>query len=287
MIFNKKFKLVTVIGCLCAGGISAQAISEESEESEESDESKESNNNVVLVTAGKRGASALQDVPMSISVATSDMIEKKGLVGMEDYLSTLPATNFLERGAGRNGIIIRGVTASPQSDSTVGVYIDETPVSGLGDFGGGNPDLKFVDMARIEVLRGPQGTLYGDGSIAGTIRAIPNEPELNVFSGNIAGNFSSTADQGGDNTMLQGVFNLPVVEDSFALRIVGYDYDNSGYYESISGSNAAKQTWAQAFGGIATDKSDVGSDEYTGGRITALWQVTDDFDATLDRKSVV
>jgi len=72
--------------------------------------------------------------------------------------------------------------------------------------------------------------------------------------------------------MLRGIVNIPVVEDTFAVRIVGYDFDNSGYYESVSGSNADKQVWAQAFGGVATDKDDVGSDGYTGGRISALWQ---------------
>ena len=84
-----------------------------------------------------------------------------GLVGMDD-LSALHchATNFLDRGAGRNGIIIRGVTASPQTDATVGVYVGETPLTGLGSASpgsGGNPDLKYVDMQRVEVLRGPSG----------------------------------------------------------------------------------------------------------------------------------
>jgi len=238
----------------------------------------------IVVTATKRGNTNVQDIPLSISVASEDMIAKTGMVGMDDYLRTLPSTNFLDRGAGRNGIIVRGVTASPQSDVTVGVYIGETPLTGLGSSSpgsGGNPDLKYVDMQQVEVLRGPQGTLYGDGSIAGTVRAIPNAPDLSAFSGEIAGNYSSTADAGDDNTMLRGVFNMPVVEDKFAVRVVGYDYDNSGYYESVSGSNADKQFWAEAFGGIATDKDDVGSDQYTGGRVSALWQVTDNFDASL------
>ncbi len=238
----------------------------------------------VVVTASKRGDVSAQDTALSISVASSDMIAKQGLVGMDDFLRATPATNFLDRGAGRNGIIIRGVTASPQTDATVGVYIDETPLTGLGSSSpgsGGNPDLKFVDMERVEVLRGPQGTLYGDGSIAGTVRVIPNAPDLTTLSGEIAGNSSSTAGEGGDNTMLRGVLNIPVVKDTFAIRVVAYDYDNSGYYKSVAGSNADKQIWAGAFGGITADKGDVGSDEYTGGRISALWQVTETFDVSL------
>ena len=185
------------------------------------------------MTASKRGDVNLQDTAMSISVASEDMIAKTGMVGMDDFLRTLPSTNFLDRGAGRNGIIIRGVTASPQTDATVGVYVGETPLTGLGSASpgsGGNPDLKYVDMQRIEVLRGPQGTLYGDGSIAGTVRAIPNRPDLYAFSGEITGSYSSTAMTGRRQHNVAGVLNLPCVEDTFALRVVAYDYDNSGYY---------------------------------------------------------
>jgi len=268
---NKKLKLAAAVAGLYAGCVSTQAVSAEGNSLALEE---------IVVTATKRGDANLQEIAMSISVASEDMIAKQGLVGMDDFLRSTPSTNFLDRGAGRNGIIIRGVTASPQSDATVGVYIDETPLTGLGSASpgsGGNPDLKYVDMERIEVLRGPQGTLYGDGSIAGTVRVIPNAPNLSALSGEIAGNFSSTADEGGDNTMLRGVLNIPVVKDTFAIRVVAYDYDNSGYYKSVAGSNADKQIWADAFGGVITDKDDVGSDEYTGGRVSALWQVSDTF----------
>ena len=272
---KKKLKLAAAVAGLYAAYVSTQAVTAEDDTLALEE---------VVVTATKRGDASLQEIAMSISVASEDMIAKQGLVGMDDFLRSTPSTNFLDRGAGRNGIIIRGVTASPQSDATVGVYIDETPLTGLGSASpgsGGNPDLKYVDMERIEVLRGPQGTLYGDGSIAGTVRVIPNAPNLSALSGEIAGNFSSTADEGGDNTMLRGVLNIPVVKDTFAIRAVAYDYDNSGYYKSVAGSNADKQIWADAFGGVITDKDDVGSDEYTGGRVSALWQVSDTFDVSL------
>ena len=80
--------------------------------------------------------------------------------------------------------------------------------------------------------------------------------------------------------MLRGVLNLPVVEDKFAIRIVGYDYDNSGYYENVAGDSADKAVWADAFGGIVMSRG-TGDDQYTGGRITALWQVSQDFNVTL------
>lgn len=270
MTLSKKAKLAAVIGSLCAGGFGAQAASADEAGTVLQE---------ILVTATKRGDASTLDIPASISVADEDLISKRGMVGMEDYLRTLPSTNFLDRGAGRNGIIMRGVTASPQDDMAVGVYIDETPVTGMGSFGSGNPDLKYVDMQRIEVLRGPQGTLYGDSTIAGTVRVIPNAPDLSGFSAEIAGSASSTADLGGQNSMVRGVLNLPVIEDKFAIRVVGYDYDNSGYYENIAGDSATKKTWADAFGGGVTS-GEAGDDQYTGGRITAFWQVSDDFDVT-------
>ena len=269
MNLNKKTKLAAVLGSLCAAGLNVSLASADSPVIEE-----------VIVSASKRGDVSVMDIPASISVASGDLISKRGMVGMDDFLRSLPSTNFLDRGAGRNGIIMRGVTASPQDDIAVGVYIDETPVAGMGSLGGGNPDLKYVDMQRIEVLRGPQGTLYGDGSIAGTVRVIPNAPDLSGFSAEIAGSASSTADLGGQNTMLRGVLNLPVVEDKFAIRVVGYDYDNSGYYKNIAGDNAAKKIVADEFGGVVTS-GEAGDDQYTGGRITALWQVSEDFDVTL------
>ena len=268
MNLTEKAKLAAVLGSLCAAGLNVSLASADSRAIEE-----------VIVSASKRGDVSVMDISASISVASGDLISKRGMVGMDDFLRSLPSTNFLDRGAGRNGIIIRGVTASPQDDVAVGVYIDETPVTGMGNEFGGNPDLKYVDMQRIEVLRGPQGTLYGDGSIAGTVRAIPNAPDLSDFAVEIAGSSSSTADLGGQNTMMRAVLNLPVVEDKFAIRVVGYDYDNSGYYQNVAGDDTAKAVWKEAFGGIVTN-AEAGSDEYTGGRITALWQVSDDFSLT-------
>ena len=269
MNFKNKAKLAAAIGTLCIGGFTTSLVSAQSSGIEE-----------VIVTANKRGDTSVLDIAASISAASGDQISKRGMVGMDDYLRALPSANFLDRGAGRNGIIIRGVTASPQDDIAVGVYIDETAVTGMGSLGGGNPDLKYVDMQRIEVLRGPQGTLYGDGSIAGTVRVIPNAPDLNGFSAEIAGSTSSTADLGGQNSMVRGVFNLPLVEDKFAIRVVGYDYDNSGYYENIAADSADKATWAEAFGGVVAS-GEAGDDQYSGGRITAFWQVSEDFDVTL------
>ena len=143
MIYRKKSKFLATIGTVCLSSIGAQTVNAQSTENGPNvlDE--------IIVTATKRGDSNVQDIPLSVAVASADLIDKSGLVGLDDFLRTLPSTNFLDRGAGRNGIIIRGVTASPQTDVTVGVYVDETPLTGLGSASpgsAGNPDLKYVDM---------------------------------------------------------------------------------------------------------------------------------------------
>ena len=113
--------------------------------------------------------------------------------------------------------------------------LGETPVTGLGSAGGfaGSADLKLVDIERVEVLRGPQGTLYGDASMGGAVRIIPASPNLEQVEGKLSTSYSQTSDRGvGNNNSVQGVFNLPLVEHELAIRGVAYRYDNSGYIKS-------------------------------------------------------
>ena len=240
----------------------------------------------IIVTANKREAS-LQDTAMSISAMTGDTIDKRGLVGMGDYLSSIPGVTVVDRGAGQNSIIIRGLSGDPQTENaTAGSYFGETSVSELGStssYGGaGNADIKLVDIERVEVLRGPQGTLYGSGSIGGTVRIIPVAPNLEKIEGTIATKFSQTGEEGGDNTMLQGVLNVPLIEDTLAVRAVVYQFDNSGYVKNVAASQpVAGLAVTESYGGIARDRDDVGNDSYTGVRISALWHPIDPLDITL------
>lgn len=231
----------------------------------------------LIVTANKR-AQSIQDVPLSISAFSSEDIEKKNLVDMDDYLTTLPGVNMIDMGAGRNSIFIRGVAADPQfEDRTVGVYFGEVPVSALS-LENGAANLKMVDISRVEVLRGPQGTLYGSGSMGGTVRVIPNNPDLSDLGGSIEGMYSNTDKKGGNNGMLQGVINIPIIEDKFAVRAVAYQYENSGYVENVSSS--AKAAAGLATGAVLLEQDEVGSDTTTGFRLSALWQATDDLSFT-------
>lgn len=192
-----------------------------------------------------------------------------------------------DRGAGQNSVIVRGIASTPQSENgAVGIYYGDTPVTDLitatGSGSSGNGDLKLVDMQRIEVLRGPQGTLYGSGSMGGTVRAIPNSPNLESTEGKLSARYSHTGDQGGGNSMVQGTLNLPLIEDKLAVRAVVYQFDNSGFIENVAASQPlANISTRVAQSGSAEDRGDIGSDEYTGFRVTGLWQATEELDVTL------
>jgi outer membrane receptor protein involved in Fe transport len=242
----------------------------------------------VVVTATKRETS-LQDTAMSISAIGGETIDKRNLVGMEDYLPFIPGVSMQDRGAGQNDIVIRGISIGSQFERNpaTGIYFGETPVTGLSTptdgQGAGSGDIKLVDIERVEVLRGPQGTLYGQGSLGGTVRVIPNKPSLSNFEGKVAARYSQTGEEGGDNTMVQGVINIPLIEDQLAVRAVAYQFDNDGYIDNIAASYQSESAVIAervAQGGIAVDRK-VGGAEYTGFRLSALWQPIEQLSVTL------
>lgn len=232
----------------------------------------------ITVTATKRETS-LQDTPMSITAIGSEEIARRGLVGMGDYLSSVPGVSVLEQGAGRTQVVIRGIAGNPQNDgfwgsSTTGVYFGEIPISGLAA-AGSHSDIKMVDIERVEVLRGPQGTLYGSSNLSGTVKNVPVSSNLQEFEGSFQAGLSSTGGLGGDNTEIKAVVNLPLVEGQLAVRAVAYRYDNSGYYKNIGPNDPDIAASIATYGAVSVARDDVGSDEYVGGRISALWTPTD------------
>lgn len=229
----------------------------------------------VVVSAQKRGDENLQGLAMSATVITSEMIDRRQLVGMDDYLRTVPGVTYQEYGAGRSTIVIRGISADPQENfQTTGTYINETPVTNLGDFGRSSPELKLIDVERVEILRGPQGTLYGASSVGGTVRIMTRQPQLDEFSGSVATTLSSTSNRGGTNYHGEGIINVPVVQDIFAIRAVGYSHEDSGYYRNIAASDPVKSASAERTGALALDRDDVGNSSLRGGRISARWLPT-------------
>ena len=279
---NKGYKAKLAVLFLSLSG--GSMVAGQGATAEEGETSKVTRLDEIIVTSLKREQS-IQDAAVSVMVLDSETITARGLVSMDDYLRMTAGVSHLEMGAGHSFTVIRGLSSNPQGEGfsagqTVGTYFGEIPLSGLRHF---NTDVKLVDMERVEVLRGPQGTLYGSGSMAGTVRNIPVAPRLDQLEGSVKVGYSNTGEAGGDNNVLQGVINIPVVEDKFAIRAVAYDLENSGYIQNIAASDADFFSLISTFGqeSLAVDQDGVGSDDYVGGRLTALWVPTDKLRATL------
>ena len=160
--------------------------------------------------------------------------------------------SYNDLGPGDKKYVIRGVTST--GPATVGVYYDETVItaSNSNDGGGREPDIRLFDLDRIEVLKGPQGTLYGASSMSGTIRYITKKPVLDKFEGYVQGEGSDTS-QGGANCGINGALNLPIVDGALALRLVGWDVQNNGFIDDvrIPAGPVKNANWDRTEGGRA------------------------------------
>jgi iron complex outermembrane receptor protein len=228
-------------------------------------------------------------VPISIGVVTASDIDRRSLVGSDDYLRGIPGVNQVEGGTQGQAIIIRGLETQTTlqnitSGSTVATYFGEAPTTASGGIvNSSNIDLKLVDIERVEVLRGPQGTAFGAGSLTGTVRTIPAAPNLGEFQGKVSAGYSLTANTGGDNYNFQAIGNFPVINEKLALRAVGYRFDESGFYRNRAASDSAYMQSVTELGGqdYAKDEEEVGSSSYMGGRIAALFKASDALKVTL------
>ena len=182
----------------------------------------------IIVTARKR-AEIAQDVPIALSVVTEKDLQDARAVSVEDLSRTVPNLQIVNTGAaGSYTAVARGITnlvSTPESTSVLGVYVDEAPVSA---FGASIPDAALFDIERVEFLRGPQGTLFGEGSEAGTIRLITNKPDSHAFSAKFEGTDYGTRD-GANSWNGRGAVNIPLVADQLAARIVGSFRDDGGW----------------------------------------------------------
>ena len=195
----------------------------------------------ITVTATKR-ATDLQDTPISIQALGEEKLEELNIANFDDYIRYLPNVNSAGRGPGQSSVFIRGM-ATDSSDQTsveigapvpnVALYLDEQPVSS----GGRNLDLYTADIARVEVLPGPQGTLYGASSQAGTVRLITNKPVYNEFQSGFDASYSVTS-KGDPSSSVEAFINLPLIDDKFALRAVFYNAVEGGYIDNVFGENA-------------------------------------------------
>lgn len=194
----------------------------------------EPENGDIIVTAQKRPED-VKDVPLSISVIGGAAIEKQKIQNYEDLARVVPSLSVTNTGGSNlSRITLRGV-ASNQGTATVGVYLDDVSLTIPNLFFTGATLPELFDLDHVEVLRGPQGTLYGASSLGGTIRFISNAPKLDVVEGDVRADVSGTH-KGAANYLLQGVVNLPLITDRAALRIGVQRRDDSGYVDRIDGS---------------------------------------------------
>lgn len=214
----------------------------------------------VVVTAFKQGAQSVQNIPSSIDVLTASRLQAMGVTDFADFARTVPGLNFVDDGPGNKTYVIRGVN-SP-GEAQVAVYFDNVPFTGIGGaataFGGSQADLDLYDLQRIEVLRGPQGTLYGADSQAGVIRFVTAQPVLDRYEGSGLLDLSDTQN-GGFNHSEKGMINLPLVNGKLAIRLVGYDDRDSGFIDNP-----------------LRHQDDYNNLERTGARASIKWQPDED-----------
>ena len=233
----------------------------------------------VIVTATKR-AQSLQEVGMSITAISERDIEEMGIDSYLDFAVRVPNLGTAFQSDGRfdaNSPSLRGIFGSgdKSSSATTGFYIDDVPVTAA-------LQPRVLDLERIEVLRGPQGSLYGARSMGGTIRLITQQPSLDETSGSIHTSLSSVED-GGENYALDGSINMPLVEGKVGLRMAAYYGSISGIYDRVYEPNWLNYQTGEIVTGttpaFATNK-DTDDEEYMGGQVALKFMVNDDLSIT-------
>lgn len=214
----------------------------------------------VMVTATRR-EETLQKVPMPVSVLSYHELERMHLQSLDEYAAQIPGLNVVSTGEGSTQLSIRGIASgSAQPSQSVGIYVDDTPYGSSSVFasgGGGVPDFDPSDLERIEVLRGPQGTLYGAGSLGGVLRYITVKPDAENFSGRLQLDGNSISG-GGSGFGMHGMVNVPLVPDTLAIRVNVYDRTDPGYVDDA-----------------ALGKKDVNESNVKGSRVSMMWTPTD------------
>lgn len=248
----------------------------------------------VTVTATKTEESA-QDVASAVQAVDEESLDELRIGNFDDYVKQLPSVNFGGRGPGQSTVYIRGMAVQPitvllsgaqGTVPNVALYVDEQPVTAPGR----NLDVYATDLERIEVLPGPQGTLFGASSQAGTVRLITNKPETDGFDFGADTSVSFT-EEGEMSTGLEGFINVPVIEDKLALRGSFYSIQRGGYIDNVPGSFTTDPSinpdstatpdaisYETATNNVLAE-SDFNDSSYEGFRIGAKYIINDDWDA--------
>ncbi|MFO1238855.1 MAG: TonB-dependent receptor [Sphingomonadaceae bacterium] len=267
----RRHVLVALLGTTMLATSPAYAQAAAEEEASSSDD--------IIVTAQKREEN-LQDVPISVQALGTKKLDQLGISNFNQYSQQLPSVSFQTSAPGSTTVYMRGVASGGDGNHSgslpsVGVYLDEQPVTTIG----GTLDVHIYDIARIESLAGPQGTLYGASSEAGTIRIITNKPSTAGFEGRVDGELN-TVHKGGVGGKLEGMINAPI-SDSIAFRGVGFYQRDAGFIDNVLGSRSFLPTP----GGISVNnagfvKKNYNDTETYGGRAALKIDLNDSWTAT-------
>lgn len=227
MKYGLKRMWKTALLASCGMAVTAPAFAQEATDTGEVRASNE-----IIVTANRR-EERLQDVAISVSALTASDIENRNVTSLDALQSSVPALRLVDIGPGQQRIQLRGISQY-QGLPTVGLYLDEFPINTYG--ASGNAEVRLLDIERVEVLRGPQPALYGEGSMGGTIRYVTAQPELDRFSGRALGEISAA--RGGElGFRAEGVLNVPLAQDTAGLRIAAAHEQEGGWIDGAPGKN--------------------------------------------------
>jgi iron complex outermembrane receptor protein len=240
----------------------------------------------ITVTAQRR-VETIQNVPITIQALTGDQMKQLNVSTFDDLLKYTPNVTFASNGPGTGNIYIRGLSAGNagnQSSATispfpnVAVYLDDQSMT----FPGRNLDVYVVDMARVEVLEGPQGTLFGGGAEAGAIRYITNKPKLDVTEGDVNASYGTTA--GGDpNSSVNATINIPLIADTLAVRATIFDDHRGGYINNVPSTFQINVPNTPVINNNALVANATNPIEYTGFRLSALYKINDNWNVLLQQ----
>jgi iron complex outermembrane receptor protein len=239
----------------------------------------------IVVTAQRRSES-IEDVPITIQAITGEQLKQLNVQTFDDFLKYTPNVTYSGNGPGMGNIFMRGLSSGGsgnQSQSTtapfpnVALYLDDQSMT----FPARNVDVYMVDMERVEVLEGPQGTLFGGGAQAGALRYITNKPKLDIEEGDVNVGYGITARGGDPNANGNATINIPLINDVLAVRGTVFTDHRGGYISNVPG------TIAVAGGPLTSNNNLVGSNEnpvtYTGLRASALWKINDDWNVLIQQ----
>lgn len=231
----------------------------------------------IIVTA-TRTATSIQKVPISMQALSADTLQQRSVKGLTDFAALIPSVSFAGLGPGRTEVYFRGIVPAGGAYPATGYYLDDISINVNG-----LPDVHVYDVERIEALSGPQGTLFGAGSLAGTIRVITNKPKLGEFSGgmDLEANKFGGGDFGGQ---AQGFINIPVTE-TLAIRAMGYYRKEGGYVDNVANNGRFNDGRAAVLAlgdenpltsftlnNASKTKNNYNSIDEVGGRLSLLWE---------------